>query len=48
MKDKEFKKKLEEIKDRIDSLILMLGIEAVKDYEKAVNNKYEKRGQHGN
>ena len=45
MKDKELKKKLQEIKDSIDSLILMLGIEKVTGkYEKKVDNKYEKRG----
>lgn len=45
MNDKELKKKLQEIKDSIDGLILMLGLEkAIHKYEKKVDNKYEKRG----
>ena len=49
MKDKELKKKLQEIKDSINSLILMLGIEkATGKYETKVDNNYEKRGQNGN
>jgi len=43
MDKKELKKKLQEIKDSIDGLILMLGLEKATEYEKAVNNNYEKR-----
>ena len=48
MNEKELKKKLQEIKDSIDGLILMLGVEKATDYKKAIDNKYEKRGQNGN